>query len=780
MIDEPPHSPHRWRARAAVHLAALTAALLTAGCRPPEAPRPPSGHEPLSLRSAPEAVSLEQPRVLETLSLEPGGLVTREGSIEPLDGEDAGFTVRPGSEGLTASLTLAHSFEVDPVREVRLLLSGRGKVAVQLGLGTRRKPRGDLVWLRGSGEVEVLSFPIPADVPPGTLFDGLGLKLRFHANQPLELREVRVLGVELRTRPPGAELATAEEGPRPIEVGSEGRSGIGLTADRPVLANLPGDGPALLRFAWRPASSLRATEAPTRLVLRLRSKELDEVHALEAPVPAPDGWLEAEVELTGGEVEARWELEDGGAGTTVALAEVRLHRPGAPVGPRVLLITSDTHRFDHLGLAGRGVEIDTPVIDALAAEGLFFEDFYSSTNVTNPSHMALMTGIGPRDHGVFANNERISGAARTLAEVFRAAGFRTFATVSIRQLSDVRSGLGQGFDRISAPSERPERGAEDSVRILKEWLGTLTNEPAFAWLHLFDAHTPYRGERDLLERYYPEPQRAFDTSRELVEPIPAKQLSKLPDGLRDLDLMRALYRTEISVLDRELASLLDLPQLEEAVVAFTADHGESLGEHGIFFDHGGLYPQSLHIPLVLRFPGSGAGERITTPVHQLDLGRTLLDLAGLAGEDFPGRNLLEESASSEDGRERPRFAIGANRRCASITHEGWLLVLWLEQGRMHARSYRRHAVELYDLGTDPDCERDLVGAEPERARRLRTELVRWLADRRDLGLAGERLEDSETLADLEALGYTAATGSREAAAPLYDPACRCRLCAPWR
>jgi choline-sulfatase len=125
----------------------------------------------------------------------------------------------------------------------------------------------------------------------------------------------------------------------------------------------------------------------------------------------------------------------------------------------VVLVTSDTHRADHVGgphLTGssaqgrQGGVVRTPALDALAARGVVYTDCFAPSHITLPSHAALFTGASPRDTGVLDNNTALGAAAPTLAEVFRAAGWLTAAAVSLDILVDGHSGFGQGACPASA------------------------------------------------------------------------------------------------------------------------------------------------------------------------------------------------------------------------------------------------------------------------------------------------------------------------------------------
>jgi arylsulfatase A-like enzyme len=450
----------------------------------------------------------------------------------------------------------------------------------------------------------------------------------------------------------------------------------------------------------------------------------------------------------------------------LAVAGAVVDRPLPEPAPVVVLVTSDTHRADHVGGPNlsdpngggpSGDLVRTPALDALAARGVVYEDCFAPSHITLPSHAALFTGASPRDTGVLDNNTALGAAAPTLAEAFRAAGWLTGAAVSLDILVDAHSGFGQGFERLSAP-ERTRR-ADETVAVALDWLESSRGRPLFLWVHLADAHAPYDPPDGAVG--YPDGRDPFDPASALEGEAP----HWLPE-VRDVEYVRALYRGEVAYLDDRLGRLLEHPRARAGVVAVTADHGEVLGRHGIWWRHQDLYPDTLHVPLILAWPGAPAGTRVTEPVELVDLGRTLLDRAGLGGEPFPGRDLAAGGAPA------PRFALSAGARSASVGSEGWHLILRLE---------RPHELELYDLAGDPACELDRKQSEPARARALRATLVEWLdsGGPASTGWTGTRGEDPAVLARLAELGYTDLEVEAPAAPDGFAPPEDCP-CAPWQ
>ena len=456
-------------------------------------------------------------------------------------------------------------------------------------------------------------------------------------------------------------------------------------------------------------------------------------------------------EHAGQRVRLRLELESDAAQPVGAVvSELALAGPGDE-RPSVLLVTTDTHRADHLAAATNSVAVQTPLLDALAERGTLFEQCWTSANSTNPSHAALLTGVHPRDLYVHTNQQVLLDAAPTLAESFAAAGYRTWAAVSVEHLTDTYSGFGQGFDRMSGPGDVLRDGG-DTVDVALAWLEELPERPVFLWLHVFDAHMPYETEEELRARYSTGPSHdeyPFDPPRflEREQDVPDELETWLEERhIPNAREQRALYKAEVSYLDRELGRLFDVEPFRSGWTSVVGDHGESLGQHGIYWSHEGLYPDTLRVPLLLAGPNVPAGARVEGLVRQQDLGRTLLDLAGLPGAEFEGVNLLEDVHGPA-----PHYAIHANARSASLKKGPHYLLIQL---RADQHDSVPHSVELYDLSADPDCRSDLVERDFARAKAMRAELLHWIQAAENRGWSAAAGTDARFQAQLAQLGYT--------------------------
>lgn len=426
---------------------------------------------------------------------------------------------------------------------------------------------------------------------------------------------------------------------------------------------------------------------------------------------------------------------------TDAEARARLaRRRPAPADLNVVLITLDTTRADRLGCYGfAGVE--TPRIDALAHDGVLFERVTASVPLTFPSHASIFTGLIPPHHGVRDNGGFfLEEAKTTLAERLKAAGYATGAFVGAWVLES-KWGLAQGFDTYSDKFDLSkfkivslgtvQKNGDEVVDGALAWLEGAQKGKFFAWVHLYDPHTPYDP---------PEPYR-----------------SRYP---------RDLYIGEIAYTDHVVGRLLDWLRekglLERTLVILTADHGESLGDHGESTHSYFIYGATTQVPLIIRTPWEDRG-RSRAPVSTVDILPTLLDLVGLAPQTgIDGRSLARAVLD-------PRADVGGPGYAETYFpryHFGWQHLRGLRDGRYQFVDAPQP--ELYDLEKDPGESTNIYKAYSKRAEELRASLEAMVG--KEGGAVPERQKlDPETLQRLAALGYVGSVGDVDPKAVLPDP-----------
>jgi len=429
-------------------------------------------------------------------------------------------------------------------------------------------------------------------------------------------------------------------------------------------------------------------------------------------------------------------------------------------GPNLLLVSIDTLRADRLGAYGCPLPT-SPNIDArLAAEGVTFTDVYSQSPKTTPSHMTLFTSLYPSVHGVeLWENEQsghvLNGTVHTLAEVLKNAGYATAAFTGGAQMDPSR-GFDAGFDLYREHGQRH--------RAVK-WLGQHRHEPFFVFYHTYDVHDPYLPPDEYIRLFAPDYRgRVLDTvhrlraegstSESAWEGLSARFWASVDKtDPRDVAFVARLYDAGIRYMDdvtiRALLDRLDeLHLARDTLVVFTSDHGEAFGEHGRF-QHGDLYRETVHVPLVLRLPGRlPAKRRIESRVRLLDVMPTILALLDVpAPPGVQGESLVPLI----DG--TPATADVAVSEYSVPGHE-------LLSVRRGALSYVLDGDDerLFDLSTDAAERENVLGTRPADAAALRDLLAAWRVQCRDLAAVfgprdGRVAPNAETARRLRALGY---------------------------
>lgn len=687
----------------------------------------------------------------------------RIGELRPAAGLELGDFLRQGaSSGLPAARDAEAVFRV--ARPVDAGLQDLLEVGVE---GLPAPAGASLVWSSIDGErreTATIVARVPSHTGSGrqTLRFDLAADPRWHGPVAgLELRfagatgDFRLVEVRSSKRVISAEERAAMRGRVfQVELDHEVREAAVLAPGEPwrtpiqaprgsrlrlALAATPGVGAPIeirLRLAPRGPGGAPATE----LVRRFGSLSTELGRWLEWQVPAS---------VEDGELTIEWVLPPG-AGRPVSESSGFVFLAGPAVipaersgPPNVLLISLDTLRADHMSLYGYS-RPTSPELDAWASRhAVVFESAVAAAGSTLPSHTSMFTGLDVLHHGATGASPA-EGRLETLAESLRHRGYTTRAWTGGAFL-DPRFGLAQGFEvfRYWPRGEvEASREIEDGFGRVRAWLGEGLEEPFFVFLHTYEIHGPYRARNPWWQSWggASAPAAEWETAR-IWPRSRAAEASAAPPLRPGEDPFRAsggpvvqfgrderplvggelahpgdFYDSGIAKADLELSRLLaELERTglaERTIVVITSDHGESLGEHGLW-SHGYLFEDNLHVPLVIAVPGSGsAGRRVASTVGLVDLAPTVLDLAGLpvpTGVD--GRSL-----TSWLGRKEPAAPQTADRTYLSYawdTRQGVALrrgglKLILRDSLFAPPGFQ----ENFDLAKDPGELRNLAPAAP--------------------------------------------------------------------
>lgn len=406
--------------------------------------------------------------------------------------------------------------------------------------------------------------------------------------------------------------------------------------------------------------------------------------------------------------------------------------PAPPAGaPNVLLVILDTVRADELSLYGYARQT-TPELDEFAKGATVFDAAIATAPWTLPSHASLFTGRYPAWLNVDFRH-RLKGKDPTLAEVLAGKGYLTFAMAANMSFVSWESGLARGFQefhdypinveqvirssfygastlaerffgrtqqvpkrvRLSRQFEVPPKpehylmdGDEVTDKFLTWHADRDTSRPYFAFLNYFDAHFPYSPPDSL-----------------------ARKFSNKPDG-------RALYDAELFAMDHEVgrlfAALKQSGELQNTIVIVASDHGEHLGERGLWRHGNSLYTPVVRVPLVVRYDGKvPAGKRVERPVSLRDVGKTIIDLTGVAPRStFPGHTLAAAWNETQDSISVPVTMLMRTYEPNPFAPRNPSTMLAVFDSNLHlvTMSGTRRVEELFDYRKDSIETVNLVGS----------------------------------------------------------------------
>ncbi len=404
-----------------------------------------------------------------------------------------------------------------------------------------------------------------------------------------------------------------------------------------------------------------------------------------------------------------------------------------PSRPNLLLVTFDTTRADYIGCYGRSAA-STPNIDSIAKRGVRFSSCRATAPLTLPSHASMLTGLYPFNHGLRDNRMGpLDDAVVTLTETLKEEGYKTGAVIAAYVLHS-KFGLAQGFDHYEEDfgenahdedDDHTQRNAEAVTDAALTVLDAINDGPFFLWAHYFDPHNPYSAP-----------------------------------GYKPTGDMREAYAAEIHYADRQLGRLLDRVRKmdeernTETIIAFVADHGEALGDHGELTHALFIYEETIHVPFIIERPThpSEHGQVVDQLVSITDLFPTVLDWLNLPlpyeidGELLPWPD--GSSARQKESRENCYFETQM-----PLSVHGWSPLESVIVG--DDKYILAPRPELYNLRTDPAEAINLASSNPTRIQQLHATLeeIKTRKSNRPEFKLGRRLNDSETIKKLGDLGY---------------------------
>jgi len=447
----------------------------------------------------------------------------------------------------------------------------------------------------------------------------------------------------------------------------------------------------------------------------------------------------------------------------------------------IIFIIIDAVRARNVGAYGYD-KPTTPNIDNIAQQGVLFRNAYSCINYTDSSMTSIFSGIYPAGHGILHHggslrDEEVKDFNRSgielLPEILRSKGYSTIALdwmgrwhrrgydyysgipdgkllrlvnrvlkaiAPHKSLLSLRAGLILLRRRILSTTYAAKFTTECAINLVEE----NRNKPFFLFIHYWDVHqgytVPKRHSRPFRGMNYSEIPHHTEKVGGLYS-ISSKGLRslgvKLLSRTKTVSQQIAEYDGAIRYVDGEIGRLMEGLKkhgiADQTLVIITSDHGESLTEHGIYFDHHGLYEVSIHVPLIMRYPEVlSAGKAVEGFVQHIDLVPTILDLVGINrhAEDFDGESLMPLIHEGKELRSAVYIEEAyAQRKRAIRTKKYEYIKAPSEEAAVCRLCNRIHGgvEELYDLDSDPEQNHNLVEDKPETAKKLRNLLAEWMA-----------------------------------------------------
>ena len=477
-----------------------------------------------------------------------------------------------------------------------------------------------------------------------------------------------------------------------------------------------------------------------------------------------------------------------GTGADAYFNQKATHGAWAKQGtPNVLLIVADTLRWDHVS-AYKYPRSTTPNLDQLAREGALYEQAFSTSPWTTPSHASMFTGYYPSRNGVDGRNIFLNPESTTLAGLLTHRGYQTAGFINnvyIRR----QTGIGSGFQQYeefwgrnegsSLPQllellnnrwrPRNDTGAHETRIAVDRWLKDdwSARNPFFLFVHFMEPHAPYGIPETHLPQFLPAGV-GIEQARNVNQDPEEYICGKHPMTSKDFEILNALYDSDIHYLDQEIGAMLDSFRkrglLDNTLLIFVADHGEHFGDHGLMSHELSIYDELIRVPLILRHPATiTAGTRVANIVQTVDLFPSILNFLSLsAGNlDLQGASLLPRSM---DRTARP-FAFAEYNNARAIDkierrYPGFSSPTCRRKTLKAVRSADLKLItgddgtrELYDLRSDPGETRNLYTEAPDEARILEDVLNKWSASFQASRYYHQEKVSKEATEELKALGY---------------------------
>ena len=406
--------------------------------------------------------------------------------------------------------------------------------------------------------------------------------------------------------------------------------------------------------------------------------------------------------------------------------------------PNIVLLGIDSLLADRMSCYGHK-RLTTPHIDRFAECGTLFERYYSPHIPTTSGYANMLTGMDVFSTQVVALRHKgpMRSEVATLPEILRTVGY-TSTCVGFEGNPASRgfdtylgfSGWGPGEDGRSHKAENLNAVALPELdRLAKQ------RDPFLLFMRHMDPHSPYLPPGPY-ERIFYHGNECNPRNRSM-DPVMAFKPFRdyfaewMPAGISDKEYVIAQYDGAVAYMDASIQAIFTALEahgiMDRTLIIVTSDHGETLYDHDCYFDHHGIYDVTLHVPLIVRYPGRvPAGRRMSGFAQHYDLVPTILELAGIETDvSFDGSSLVP-MMKDEVVSHRSEFYI---TECTWMRKHGWRTPEWKLMVALEPDFHFKPEVELYNLVEDPGEHNNLTESEPGVVALLRGRMEDWIAKR---------------------------------------------------
>ena len=409
--------------------------------------------------------------------------------------------------------------------------------------------------------------------------------------------------------------------------------------------------------------------------------------------------------------------------------------------PNILFLCSDQHSSHVLGANGHP-HVKTPNLDRLAAEGINFQNAYCGSPVCVPGRACLMTGRFASDVGSYCNSTPFDGSGPTWGNRLRDAGYDCWATGKMdlwhgKDLGFREAGTSHGHSEdpditslfrapvCFRPGERenvngsfrdrpsPDQPKVDKVLVFLRDESKKSGKPWCAYVGLSKPHPKWDAAAKYKELYPTEkmtlpawPEGYLERRHLGFQTLANFKNIQLPIPGERVRRARAAYYACVTEVDELIGSILEeldrTGQREDTIVVYTSDHGEMLGDHGLWLKNV-LLENAVRIPMIVAGSGLPKGKTVTTPVGHVDLIATMLEIAGASREGgLRGHSLLPGSSGSHPGFAYSESHSEGNCTGSFLIRKAEWKYIYFTGGEPLLFNLSKDAGEFHNLATNPE------------------------------------------------------------------------------